>query len=94
MRMQKIDMNQIIFNEIPYCQSMKDSIQRIGLSFAIKVIKKESTYYCQDGHKRLSAIRDIVNENAGYESLLLVPIIILNDGSTRSNDCWKGRNSH
>ncbi len=46
-----------------FTESMYESIKRIGLSFPIKVIIKNDKYYCQDGHKRISAINKMINED-------------------------------
>ena len=81
MRIRKINFQEINFEYRSYPQSMYDSVRRIGLSFPIKVDIIDGQYYCKDGHKRLSIIQD-------------VPYIIYNDGSSRSNDCWRDRNMH
>lgn len=93
MRINKLNIKDIKFTYTSYSQSMYDSIKRIGLSFPIKVMFKENQYYCQDGHKRLSAINDLLGLEE-YSNLKEVNVIILNDGSSRSNDCWNGRNTH
>ena len=89
MRIRKIN-----FQERSYPQSMYDSIKRIGLSFPIKVNIIDGKYYCKDGHKRLSIIQDLLKNEEGYERRREVPYIIYNDGSSRSNDCWRDRNMH
>lgn len=86
MRIKKIEINKIIFETKAYRDSLKDSIQRIGLSFPIKVKVEDDKYYCIDGHKRLTILSEL-----GKES---VNAIISNNGDSRSNDCWRGRNSH
>ncbi|WP_305113822.1 hypothetical protein, partial [Thomasclavelia cocleata] len=62
MRIQQIDIDKIIFIKKEYSNSMYESIKRIGLSFPIKVIMENGKYYCQDGHKRISAIKDMIDE--------------------------------
>ena len=54
----------------------------------------DGQYYCKDGHKRLSIIQDLIKNEEGYEKRRDVPYIIYNDGSSRSNDCWRDRNMH
>ena len=71
---------------------MYDSIKRIGLSFPIKVNIIDGQYYCKDVNKRLSIIQDLLKNEEGYERRRAVPYIIYNDGSSRSNDCWRDRN--
>ena len=94
MRIRKINFQEINFEYCPYPQSMYDSLKRIGLSFPIKVNIINGKYYCKDGHKRLSIIQDLLKNEEGYEKRRDVPYIIYNDGSSRSNDCWRDRNMH
>ena len=94
MRIRKINFQEINFEYCSYPQSMYDSIKRIGLSFPIKVNIINGKYYCKDGHKRLSIIQDLLKNEEGYEKRRDVPYIIYNDGSSRSNDCWRDRNMH
>ena len=90
MRIRKINFQEISFEYCPYPQSMYDSIKRIGLSFHIIA----GQYYSKDGNKRLSIIQDLLKNEEGYERRRAVPYIIYNDGSSRSNDCWRDRNMH
>lgn len=87
MKIYKLAVSKIHFTYQPYIQELRDSIVRIGLSFPIKVTVQDNQYYCVDGHKRLSVLQDI-------DSNSLVSVVIVNDGSSRSNDCWRGRNTH
>ena len=92
--MRKITFQEINFDYRSYPQSMYHSIIRICLSFPIKVNIIDGKYYCKDGHKRLSIIQDLLKNEEGYERRREVPYIIYNDGSSRSNDCWRDRNMH
>ena len=56
MRIQQVDITEVFFQTKEYTQGMYDSIVRIGLSFPVKVSLEQGKFYCQDGHKRLSAI--------------------------------------
>lgn len=95
MRIKKVDYHQIRFEYKNYSDSMYDSIKRIGFSFPIKVnIDENGDYYCIDGHKRLSALHDLLKQESGYDKRKEVPFIVYNDGSSRSNDCWRSRNTH
>lgn len=94
MRIHKAKIEDIDFQYQPYRNSLYQSIKRIGLSFPIKVNIVNQKYQCIDGHKRLSVIFDLLKNEAGYETLKEVNILICNDGSTRSNDCWRSRNTH
>lgn len=93
MRMQQIDIDKIEFVYCQYNQSLYDSIKRIGLSFPVKVKIENGKYYCQDGHKRLSAIVDMKNDII-YQKRRKISIIVINNGNLRSNDCWRSRNMH
>ncbi|UTY38683.1 hypothetical protein NMU03_13865 [Allocoprobacillus halotolerans] len=94
MRINKIDIADIHFDYQKYPQTLYQSILRIGFSFPITINQEEQYYECIDGHKRLSVLHDILKDNPQYKRGSLVPVIIKNNGNVRSNDCWKGRNSH
>lgn len=94
MRIIKVPLSQIQFQYQNYTQTLYDSIVRIGFSFPIKVIQIDDTYQCIDGHKRLSALKDILDNIPHYHRGDQVCIIIENNGNMRSNDCWRGRNTH
>ena len=93
MRIQQVDITEVFFQTKEYTQGMYESIKRIGLSFPIKVVIEDGKYYCQDGHKRLSAIMDMKEEEI-YFKRRKINIIVMNNGNSRSNDCWRGRNMH
>ncbi|MFR7592302.1 MAG: hypothetical protein ACLUVC_12710 [Longibaculum sp.] len=94
MRFIKIDISDIDFDYQNYSQSLYDSIERIGFSFPIHVEKKGTRYVCKDGKKRLSVLKDILKKNPHYHRGSQVCVLIENNESTRSNDCWRGRNTH
>lgn len=94
MRMNKVDISQIQFQYCEYNQNLYDSILRIGFSFPIYVNLDEEGYKCIDGHKRLSALSDILKTDPHYKRGRLVSIVVKNNADTRSNDCWRGRNTH
>ena len=93
MRVQQVDIEEIVFTKKDYRKSMYESIKRIGLSFPIKVVIEDGKYYCQDGHKRLSAIASI-EDPVLYDKRRKINVIIINNGDLRSNDCWRSRNMH
>lgn len=93
MRIQQVDISEIIYVNKEYTNSMYESIKRIGLSFPIKVIIKDGKYYCQDGHKRISAINEMVNDDI-YQKRRMINIVVMNNGNSRSNDCWRVKNMH
>lgn len=88
MRMIKVTVSNIEYVESTYSQELKSSIERIGLSFPLKLeVTSEGKYLCRDGNKRLT----IINEFKLYDQ---VNAIVVNNGDNRSNDCWRGRNHH
>ena len=93
MRIQQVDITEVFFQTKEYTQGMYDSIVRIGLSFPVKVSLEQGKFYCQDGHKRLSAIASI-EDPVLYDKRRKINVIIINNGDLRSNDCWRSRNMH
>lgn len=93
MRIQQVDITEVFFQTKEYTQGMYDSIVRIGLSFPVKVSLEQGKFYCQDGHKRLSAIANM-DKLEVYKKRRKINIIVINNGNSRSNDCWRGRNMH
>lgn len=94
MRIIKVELSKIKYNYQQYDQSLYDSILRIGFSFPISVTIKDNQYICLDGHKRLSVLKDILIHIPDYKRGQDVCVIVKNNDNTRSNDCWRGRNSH
>ncbi len=94
MIIKKVDISQIDFVYKKYNHSLYDSIMRIGFSFPIHVIEENERYQCIDGHKRLSVLSDILHAFPDYKRGGEVCILIKNSGDERSNDCWRGRNTH
>ena len=86
MRIVRVKINDIEFDKKEYNELLKQSIERIGLSFPIKVKLKEKGYECIDGHKRLTILKELNQEE--------VNVVIVNNGNARSNDCWRDRNYH
>ena len=44
--------------------------------------------------KKVENVIELEKNEEGYERRRAVPYIIYNDGSSRSNDCWRDRNMH
>lgn len=93
MRIHQLDINDIQYQKKEYSDSLLSSVKRIGLSIPVKVRYENSQYYCQDGHKRLSAIASI-EDPVLYDKRRKINVIIINNGDLRSNDCWRSRNMH
>ena len=94
MRLNQLTLNDIIYEYTEYSETLYASIKRIGFSFPVKVKLIDNKYYCEDGHKRLSALSDILKEDPSYKRGDKVTVIIENSSNVRSNDCWRGRNTH
>lgn len=86
MRIVKIKIEDIKYTPSAYDEILKESIKRIGLSFPIKVNQYQSHYQCVDGNKRLTILNEL--------EIKEVNCIIMDNGNSRSNDCWRGRNHH
>lgn len=87
MRVVSIKVKEISFTYTKYSNQLKESVERIGLSFPLKVEIIDDCYHCIDGNKRLSILYDLDKERT-------VPVIVINNGNNRSNDCWRDRNYH
>ena len=87
MRIQQVDITEVFFQTKEYTQGMYDSI------VPVKVSLEQGKFYCQDGHKRLSAIANMEKLEV-YKKRRKINIIVINNGNSRSNDCWRGRNIH
>lgn len=94
MRITKLPISLIQYQYKPYSQELYDSVLRIGFSFPIKVSKYGDQYQCIDGNKRLSVLHDILINIPDYHRGHQVCVIVENNGDSRSNDCWRGRNTH
>ncbi|MCD7893725.1 MAG: hypothetical protein LUG60_08510 [Erysipelotrichaceae bacterium] len=90
--MQKVPLSYIHYEYKNYTKQLYDSILRIGFSFPITVTIEENEYICIDGHKRLSVLNDILNDNPNYHRGEEVCIVVKEN--MRSNDCWRRINIH
>lgn len=94
MRIRKYHLDQIQYRPTPYPDHLRQSILRIGFSFPIQCALKEGRLYCLDGHKRLSALADILAEDPCYKRGDIVYVEIMDNGDSRSNDSWRRMNWH
>ncbi len=94
MRYIKVNINDIEFEYKEYEQSLYQSVERIGFSFPISVNIIDNKYICIDGHKRLSVLKDILMNNPDYKRGSEVVVLVKNNENSRSQDCWRGRNTH
>ena len=63
MRIKELPLSDIHFIPSEYTDHLYHSIIRIGFSFPIKVKETGCGYLCVDGNKRLTALRDILEQN-------------------------------
>lgn len=83
MKIQACNIDEIDFKPCEYSDALRDSLLRMGQGFPIHVKLHESTYLCIDGHKRLSAISDILKKDPEH-SLKNIKILIVNKARTES----------
>lgn len=64
MKIQKYSLAEIAYETKAYPETLYESIKRMGLGFPILVKRLDNGHLvCVDGHKRCSAIADILREN-------------------------------
>lgn len=76
MRIDQIPFEQIKYTRTSYPDSLYRSLKRIGLNFPIQVGKSEQGYTCIDGHKRMSAIADILQEDTSITKFEIIPALV------------------
>ena len=94
MRLNKLRLNDIKYEYKEYSKELYESINRIGFSFPIQVKHIQDIYICEDGHKRLSVLHDLLQQDPHYWRGDEVVVIINNSDDVHSNDCWRGKNIH
>ena len=83
MKIQACNIDEIDFKPCEYSDALRDSLLRMGQGFPIHVKLKDNKYVCIDGHKRLSAISDILKKDPEH-SLKNIKILIVNKARTES----------
>lgn len=94
MRIIALALDEIEFEKRDYSPQLKESILRQGLSFPIKVNQRANGYVCQDGHKRLTILKELQQVNKEHRYVTKIPVIVVNSDLNRSNDCWRKMNMH
>lgn len=61
MKIQSFALSEIVYTTCAYDNSLYESLRRIGQTFPIKVhIDAQGILHCIDGHKRCSALADLL----------------------------------
>lgn len=94
MRIITLAFEQIDYEEKTFSNDLYESIVRRGFAFPIRVNEKNGHYECVDGHKRLSCLHHLKKHCPSSKNLKQIPVIVVNSDLIRSNDCWRGRNTH
>lgn len=94
MKIQHTSISNIQYETKDYDETLKNSLLRIGISIPIRVSVSDNGYLCLDGHKRLSAISDILKEDINHPKFQKIRIAVINDGSLRTANGWERMNHH
>lgn len=92
MRIQQIDIMRLYMKKILLIVCM-NQLNESGLSLPIKAIIKNGRYYCQDGHKRISAINEMISRRY-LSKRRKINIIVMNNGNNRSMIVGFVKNMH
>ena len=76
MRIDQVTLQDISFTYTKYSTVLKDSLLRVGLNFPIYISRCEEGFVCSDGHKRLSAIYDILQQQPQHPKFQTIKVII------------------
>ena len=82
MRIEQMALCDINFDKTTYAPSLKASLLRAGLNFPIHVSRRATGCVCVDGHKRLSAIEDILTEDKDTPKFQTIPVLVVETART------------
>ena len=82
---------QFQFTKKDYPSTLKDSLIRIGCNFPLVVIKEDDMLIVCDGHKRLSALYDLFQEDPNHIRTQKIPYVLKH---SRTRDAQHIRNHH
>lgn len=82
MQIDVVTLKQITFTYQDYPSSLYRSLKRIGLNFPILIRSDDDGFLCCDGHKRLSAIQDILREDPTFPKFQTIQVIIQDQART------------
>jgi len=94
MKVSTLAYDEIIYTRTDYDESLRASVARMGFAFPLKVKKEDGQVVCVDGHKRLSALGDILKDDPDFKHRHKIPVIFTDGEDVRTNDAWRGRNVH
>lgn len=77
MKVEKKDFYSIAYQTCSYTDTLYDSLLRIGLNFPIYVKQCEDGFTCVDGHKRLSAIAEILKHDPENKKFQTINVIVV-----------------
>lgn len=92
MQIKGISIQHILFVYQPYPITLKKSLLRAGVQFPLQVRMQGDRYICLDGHKRLSAIQDILQEDATHPKFQSIRVQMVEHA--RSAPPWHTHNLH
>ena len=94
MRIISLKLEDIQFERKSYESSLKESVLRRGLAFPLKIRFENNVYVCLDGHKRLTILEELSQNEPNHRYVQKIPVILVNTDLNLSNDCWRDRNMH
>lgn len=92
MRIDQVKLQDIHFDKKEYGDVLQASLLRIGLNFPIRIRRSTQGYICCDGHKRLSAVADILETDPQNRHFQTIRVIIEEDA--RTSPPWSMHNHH
>ncbi|MBQ1468542.1 MAG: ParB-like nuclease domain-containing protein [Solobacterium sp.] len=87
-----VDIEEIQYTEKPVPDNLLESIRIRGVAIPVRVRKTETGYECLDGHQRLSALNQLMQEDERFRR---VPVMLVNDFTKAGSGFWGNtRNKH
>ena len=71
--------------------ALLDSIRQRGVAIPVQVNRKDGSYECVDGSRRLTACEILGKED---QKFLRIPVMILNDFSKSGSSFWGNTKNH
>ncbi len=87
-----VDIEEIRYMDKPVPDKLLESIRTRGLAIPVRVRTTEDGYECLDGHIRLSALHQLMQEDEHFRR---VPVMLVNDFTKAGSGFWGNtRNKH